>query len=347
MLQRAFIIFYRSLLAILALVVVSGTVYLYHWHHPSLQPSPPDDKYRAYHNPSALMSPAQVHSLLAKGHDIALIDVRPMTDFLSRGHIENALQIWRPDIIEAGSDANPYGGMRASREKIAQLLGRLGINDRTLIIPYDARGNSDASRFWWLLTLYGHPNVALMDGGLQSWMRADLPITHDLPNTPETTHYSFTVKENLNSLALLEDTQQALNNPNVRILDTRSLVEFRGDKRSKGAFRAGHIPGAQLLEHTQSLNQDMTFKTADELKVVFDNAGIDKNTQVIAYCQSGVRSAHTRFVMAELLGYDNIKNYDGSWIEWSWHQNLPIETSKTKEQAICVQMSIDKRGPHP
>ena len=249
------------------------------------------------------------------------IDLRKKEDF-KLGHIPGARSIWRPDIQNLEL---PYGGMRATKESLAELMGKLGISTEKKIVIYDEKGNVDAARLWWMLQLYGHEDSYLFNGGLSAWKNASLPLdTAD--SNHATTLFEFTGEGKQDWLANKEEVLDFSQSNSGVLLDTRSEKEFTGEEMKSGAFRSGHIPGAKWIDYIYAIryNSDQEFLTLEELTEVYTSMGASKDTPIIVYCQSGVRSAHTTFVLRELLGFENVKNYDGSWIEWSYFNELPI-----------------------
>ena len=290
-----------------------------------------EQKYAEYANPEVIVSAVKAKEIIENEDNVAIIDIRISPEYML-GHIPGAVNIWRPD-YSADEDEYPFGGMRCSKEKMEKLLGSLGIDNETFILLYDGKGDYDAARFWWQLDMYGHDKVALIDGGIDGWKAAGFELTTDKPEiTPK--EYKFKGETDLSKLATLEDVKKAMEDPNVIILDTRSIEEFTGETLKKGAYRKGRIPGSVWIEYKEAINvgegEDKTFKTVEELRKIYESKGITPDKTIIPYCQSGVRSAHTTFVLTQLLGYENVKNYDGSWIEWSYHEDLPLETGEAK-----------------
>lgn len=286
-----------------------------------------EGKYADYANPDVIVSAVRAKEIMEKEEDVLVIDIRKSVAY-SLGHIPGAVNAWRPD-YSADDGEYPFEGMRCSKEKMEVLLGNLGADENTFILLYDDRGNYDAARFWWQLDMYGHDKVALIDGGLDGWKAAGFEVTTSKPEiTPK--EFRFKGETDLQKLATLEDVKEAISDPDVIILDVRAFEEFTGEKLLSGAYRKGRIPGSIWIEYKEALNEDNTFKTADELREIYESKGVTPDKNIIVYCQSGVRSAHTTFVLTQLLEYENVRNYDGSWIEWSYYEELPIETGEAK-----------------
>jgi thiosulfate/3-mercaptopyruvate sulfurtransferase len=197
------------------------------------------------------------------------------------------------------------------------LLGKLGINAADTIVIYDEKAECDAARLWWVLKFYGHKNVKLLNGGLTTWNALGNELSIDAAIS-DTTAYRFQLQPDSSILALL-GAIELMPDSDLLLLDTRGTDEYSGEFHKSGAAYPGHIKGAINLDWAVAVDYDGTqkFLSAQELKARYAAIGIDGTKPVITYCHSGVRSAHTLFVLTELLGYRNIKNYDGSWVEWS------------------------------
>lgn len=246
--------------------------------------------------------------------DVKLIDFRNLPAFVT-GHIPGAVQIDRSALEDGDADV---GLMAASREKTAAVLGENGISPSDTIVVYCDNGLWGA-RAWWLLTMYGHEDVRLLDGGLDRWK--------DLDYSTRETEYHFMGPANAGMVATLDDVRAAMDNDTI-ILDTRGWGEFTGENVLSDAAQGGRVPGAVWTEWTEALNDDGTFKSAAEMAEIYEVVGITGDRPVITYCQGGVRAAHSLFALTELLGFDNIANYDGSWLEWSNAADVPIMTGE-------------------
>ncbi len=283
----------------------------------------------------ALLEAVELKALLDSGAQLVLIEVSK-PDIYAKGHIANALNVWRTDYEDINSF--PYTGMRASKAQMEALLSRLGILPTDTIVLYCRGGSADALRVYWLLHLYGHPHLQVLNGGFERWRQLALPIDTTVKELTRT-DYHFSKTENTATLATLDEVLAAIGDTNVILLDTREAEEFMGmpyiDKDKvlpwkDGAFTFGRIPGAVHINWSEAveLDEDHRFKSLRALRWNFESRGIRPDKTIITYCQSGVRSAHTTFVLTKLLGYPNVKNYDGSWIEWSYYytqyKNVPI-----------------------
>ncbi|MFW5811676.1 MAG: sulfurtransferase [Alkalispirochaetaceae bacterium] len=280
-------------------------------------------KIQSYVETSHIVTATTAANLLENVSDVLLLDIRNAAEYAT-GRIPGAVNIFRGD-YSADSDEYPFGGMRAGKEKMEALLSSLGVTEDTLILAYDGKHSYDAARFWWQLDMYGHDNVKIIDGGTQGWEAAgfDLTIAPAEERTP--TEFEFLEDPDYSTLATLEDVLEAQDDPNVVILDTRALSEFTGEELKRGATRPGRIPESVWMEYTETIQEDTTIKPFEELRAQLVAAGLTRDKTIIAYCQSGVRSSHTTFVLTELLGYPNVKNYEGSWIEYSFNEDLPVD----------------------
>lgn len=212
---------------------------------------------------------------------------------------------------------------------IEALLSRSGISNDTTVIAYGSYPGTGALIFW-LLKLFGHGDVRVLNGGHQKWVADSCPVTAELSTYPPT-HYH--AKEPDADLRVLQpEVQASLGQPDRVLLDVRTVQEYQGEifmmKPPEGTERAGHIPGAVHVEHLLTLNENGTFKSRDALQALYDSKGVTANKAVFPYCAIGGRSAFTWFVLTYLLGYPHVRNYDGSWNEWSRLKNSPIEPSQ-------------------
>lgn len=301
-----------------------------------------------------IIEPAQAYRLLDSLTDVSIIEVSQPDDF-ALGHLPGALRLWRPDYED--HDNYPYEGMRATQAQMEALLSRLGVKSGQFILLYDRSGNVESLRLAWLLDLYGHREWCIMNGGIVAWQQEGFPIS-DKQSTPIATTYRFAgapAQEQM--VADMEEVLAALQDTNVVLLDTREEEEYLGlpyiDKGEahpwkKGAATFGRIPGAVHINWSEAveLDVDHRLKSLRALRWNFTSRGITPDKKIITYCQSGVRSAHTTFVLKEVLGYPEVKNYDGSWIEWSYHykkqQDVPITQELTELQHQERLMALKK-----
>ena len=239
-----------------------------------------------------------------KNHNIKIIDFRKK-EFYENEHIIGALNIWRSDIEDRSYD---YNGMMASTTQIEILFGDLGIENNDTLIIYDDNGLCDSARLWWLLQNYNFTNVKLLNGGLKSWKTLNGEVSNEIPILKKTI---FKLNENpkMRFYVSKEEMQTALQT-NTLILDTRSIDEFTGERQKRGAMKGGRIPNSIHIDWSDAINYegDKKLKRIIDLETIYNQLKTDKNNPVIVYCHSGVRSAHTTFVLTQLLGYKNISD---------------------------------------
>jgi thiosulfate/3-mercaptopyruvate sulfurtransferase len=213
-------------------------------------------------------------------------------------------------------------------EEFGELFGSRGISNDHTIVLYGDRNNWFAAYTYWYLKYYGHDNVKLVNGPREKWISEGKPTTSDVPSHAPAT---FTAKAGDDKIrAKRDEVLKSLGNGEV-LVDVRSPQEFSGELiamagyEQEGAQRGGHIPGAKSIPWAQAVKEDGTFKSADELRDLYGGKGVLSGEPIIAYCRIGERSAHTWFVLHELLGEGDVRNYDGSWTEWGNLVNVPIE----------------------
>lgn len=210
-------------------------------------------------------------------------------------------------------------------DAIAALLSRSGITDATTVVAYGSYPGTGALIFWFL-NVIGHPKVKVLNGGHQKWLAEGRPMASDLATVTPTSYQPKPLTVGLR--VEKEEVLAAINAPQQVLLDARTLPEYSGEiflmQPPENGERAGHIPGAVHLEHTLTLNDDGTFKPVDELQELFSSRGVTPDKEVFPYCAVGGRSAYMWFVLNYLLGYPKVRNYDGSWNEWSRLADVPI-----------------------
>ena len=213
-------------------------------------------------------------------------------------------------------------------DEFGELFGARGISNDHTIVLYGDRNNWFAAYTYWYLKYYGHDRVLLMNGPREKWIAEGRPTASEDPQYPPAT---FVAQAPDDAIRAKRDEVLAALDAQTRLVDVRSPQEYSGELiamagyEQEGAQRAGHIPGAASIPWAQAVREDGTFKSADELRELYQGKGVLDGNDVIAYCRIGERSAHTWFVLHELLGHDRVKNYDGSWTEWGNLVNVPIE----------------------
>ncbi len=275
-----------------------------------------------YKHPEVLVSTESVAQNL-NAPNTRLVEVDVDTTAYDQGHIPGAVG-WnwqtqlqdnvRRDLID-----------KAALEK---LLGESGISNDTSILLYGDNNNWFAAYAFWQLKYYGHQNVKLIDGGRKKWLEEKRPLTKDASKVTPATYRVTGINESLR--AFRDDVLSVVQGKKRgQLVDVRSVDEFTGKiiappGMTETAQRAGHIPSAANIPWAQAANEDGTFKSADALATLYQGKGITGSDEVIAYCRIGERSSHTWFVLKYLLGYDNVRNYDGSWTEWGNLIGSPI-----------------------
>lgn len=257
---------------------------------------------------------------------IRIVEVDENPALYAEGHIPGAIGFdWREDLQDQvrRSFLGP--------DEFGALMGSRGISNDHTVVLYGDRNNWFAAYTYWYFRYYGHHAVRLMNGPREKWEADGHEMTTEVPSYPAT---SFEARPGDESIrARRDEVMQALGAP-TNLVDVRSPQEYSGELiamagyEQEGAQRAGHIPGAISVPWAQAVNEDGTFKSADELRQLYTSKGVlEDGTPVIAYCRIGERSAHTWFVLHELLGEPDVKNYDGSWTEWGSLVDVPIEKS--------------------
>ncbi|MFQ5802417.1 MAG: sulfurtransferase [Candidatus Methylomirabilales bacterium] len=255
--------------------------------------------------------------------DIRLMDLRARgpggDEEYAKGHIPGAVYVNWQDIDDLTSNQK---GLPMDKAKAETLFSKLGIDENTRVIAYDDTGGLWAARLFFVLEFFGHNEVAVLNGGLTKWVKEDRPLSTEVPKiTPK----KFVARPNPKLIATAEWVKDNLKNPGIFLVDARTPLEYQGKGKDPQIARGGRIPGAVLINWADTINpQDRTFKSVGELQKMFEQAGATKDREIVTYCRTGVRAAHDYFV-ARLLGYEKVRNYDGSWIDWGNRPELPLE----------------------
>lgn len=254
--------------------------------------------------------------LIESNEDVLLYDT---------GHIPGAVKVdWHEDLND------PVMRDYVSKEQFEALMSRLGISNDTTVVFYGDKNNWWATYAFWVFQLFGHDNAKIMNGGRLKWSDEGREMTREVPEY-ETTEYQAKERDDSKIRAFRDEVMdhQDAGNP---LIDVRSPAEYKGellhmaDYPQEGTLRGGHIKGARNVPWARAANEDGTFKSADELRAIYEEEqGLSPDDNVIAYCRIGERSSHSWFVLHYLLGYPNVRNYDGSWTEWGNAVRMPIE----------------------
>lgn len=283
-----------------------------------------DPKIQAYAHPERLVTTEWLEAHLGEP---GLVVAESDEDVLlyETGHIPGAVKIdWHLDLND------PLTRDYVDAEGFSKLMSSKGITPDTTIVFYGDQNNWWAAYALWVTSLFGHADVRLLDGGRKKWADEGRPMTTDVPS-PAAADYPVTARDDSVIRAYREQVLAHIGNG--KLVDVRSPGEFSGELLhmpeypQEGALRGGHIPTAANVPWRRAANEgDGTFLPVDELRAIYqDEIGLDTGDDVIAYCRIGERSSHTWFVLTHLLGFDQVRNYDGSWVEWGNAVRVPIE----------------------
>lgn len=280
---------------------------------------------RGYANADALVSTDWVAEHLNDPR-IRIIESNEDPLLYPSGHIPGAVQVdWTADLND------PLRRDYLGKEGFEALMSRIGVTPETTVVFYGDKNNWWACYAFWVFQLFGHKNAKVMDGGRLKWEKEGREMTREVPHYDPTT-YRAPIRDDSQIRAFRDDVLRHIESGRP-LVDVRSPQEFSGELLhmpnypQEGALRGGHIPGAQNVPWSRAANpDDGTFKSAAELRAIYEGEkGLKPDDDVIAYCRIGERSSHTWFVLTYLLGYPNVRNYDGSWTEWGNLVNVPIE----------------------
>jgi thiosulfate/3-mercaptopyruvate sulfurtransferase len=284
----------------------------------------PAEKLQAYAHPERLVTTEWLAEHL---DDPGVVVAESDEDVLlyETGHVPGAVKIdWHTDLND------PVARDYVDAEGFARLMSEKGISRDTTIVFYGDNFNWWAAYALWVVSLFGHPDARLLDGGRQKWLAEERPVTRDVPR-PQPADYPVVGRDD-SRIRAFRDRVLEHARAGGRLVDVRSPGEYSGellhmpDYPQEGALRGGHVPGASNVPWKTAANDDGTFKEAAELRRIYlDELGLGTDDEVIAYCRIGERSSHTWFVLTHLLGLERVRNYDGSWVEWGNAVGVPIE----------------------
>jgi thiosulfate/3-mercaptopyruvate sulfurtransferase len=276
----------------------------------------------AYAHPEMLVDTAWV-AAHSSDPNVRLVEVDVDTAAYEEGHIPGAIAWnWTTELCDTVQrDIIP-------KDAFEQLMMGSGVGNGTQVILYGDNNNWFAAWALWQMKIYGHQDVRLMNGGRKKWVAEGRELTKQVPEVTQTTYKAQA--PDLSLRAFLPEVQQAMANKAAALVDVRSPKEYTGEILAPPGLpetcqRGGHIPGAKSIPWGEACNEDGTFKSANELQALYQGRGIAADRPVVAYCRIGERSSHTWFVLKYLLGYPNVKNYDGSWTEWGNLVRAPVE----------------------
>ena len=266
-----------------------------------------------------LMSTDEFTELRKQQTNIVLLDAEAPATY-QRGHIPGAVNL--PIALFTNLKSRRKNGYPVTVADAEKLLGEAGIDNDTLVVIYGKGDGKAAAGLWFALYFFGHEKMKVMNGGFRKWVKEDRAVTQDAPGVVKKT---YTAKPHPEKVVTLKWLKKNMRKKNVAVIDARSLNEYIGQAVPEGTSRGGHIPGARHLEWSKLSGDLETFKSADEMRKILNKHGITKDTQVITYCNSGIGRSSFLSMALELAGYDKVKEYTGSWEEWSGDPRLPIQ----------------------
>jgi thiosulfate/3-mercaptopyruvate sulfurtransferase len=273
---------------------------------------------QGYTRPELLIETEEFAKIMNQPN-VRLIDAVDPASY-QRAHIPGAVNIFYLDLAKL--EERKKSGHPLSQAEAEKIFGDAGIDAGTQVVVYDGGEGPSVSGVWFVLELFGHKNVKVLNGGFRKWLKESRPVTQDAPTVEKK---KFTAKPDPQKVVARAWVEKNLRNKEVVFVDTRSFNEYIGKDVRPGASRGGHIPGAVHLEWTKFSDKVNTFKNAEQLEKALNQRGITKNTKVVTYCQTGIGRSTDMALAMKLIGYDNVVEYTGSWEEWSADPRLPIE----------------------
>tara|TARA_B100001250_G_scaffold131719_1_gene112474 strand:- start:4577 stop:5494 length:918 start_codon:yes stop_codon:yes gene_type:complete len=274
---------------------------------------------RGYSDSSRLVSTEWVESEI-NNEKIIIIDVRKKEEY-DKGHIPGAFHMTPGEVFQ--QEINGVKGMLPSPSHIEKNLSLIGVKPDSTIVLYDGNSNLWASRGLWALQVYGHENTKLLDGVWGKWEKEGREVSTSIPKA-NISNYKFESSLDGSIIAGFDEILESIEDPTKIVCDTRSPEEYSG--KDVRADRGGHIPNSKNVNWVMGVNEEGEFKSASELKELYEGAGITDGETIYTLCQTAVRATHTWFILTDLLGEESVKVYDGSWTEWGNDPSLPIET---------------------
>lgn len=276
-----------------------------------------------YAHPQVLVETAWLKDHL-EDPDVRIVESAEDPELYRGGHIRSAIALhWKNDLQD------PIVRDWVTRVQLEHILGERGISDRHTVVFYGDRNNWFATYAFWLFKYYGHEEARILNGGRDKWIKEGRPLVTEVPRFPPTEYRAK--GPDVSIRAFRDELLRKVESRAVALVDVRSPAEFSGELLAppaypqEGAQRGGHIPGALNIPWGQNVREDGTFKLPEELRTLYQPLGVTPDREVVAYCRIGERSSITWFTLTYLLGYTNVKNYDGSWTEWGSLVAAPIE----------------------
>ncbi|WP_432485583.1 sulfurtransferase [Kineococcus esterisolvens] len=293
-----------------------------------------DDKLAAYAHPEKLVTTSWLAEHLGEP-GLKVVESDEDVLLWDTGHVPGSVKVdWHTELND------PVTRDYVDGEGFAALMSRKGISREDTVVIYGDKNNWWAAYALWVFTLFGHPDVRLLDGGRAKWIAEGRETTTEVPQ-PEPTDYPVVQRQDASIRAFKDDVLAHLGG---RLVDVRSPQEYTGERThmpdypEEGTVRGGHIPGAESVPWARAAAEDGTFRTREELEAIYQREkGLAPDDDVIAYCRIGERSSHTWFVLTHLLGFEKVRNYDGSWTEWGNAVRVPIAVGPDKGDAPAVR----------